>query len=382
MTLSRFASKNAFRNRRRSVLTVLSIAFSLLLLTFLASVYRGFYLSKGSDESNLRLITRHKVSLVFFLPSYYRDKIRAVTGVVHVSPYNWFGGIYKDQKPENFFMQFAIDPNEIFDVVKDYKIPPDQLEAFKRDRAGCAISKTLAEKHGWKIGDRITIQGTIYSINPELTVRAIFDPGQPFDGMFFNSDYIEQAAPQWKGRVGTFYILADSPEHMAQISKTIDGMFQNTERPTKTETEKAFGLDFVNQLGNVKLFILSICGAVVFAILLVSGNTMAMTIRERTREVAVLKTLGFTRGTILSLYISEAVTISLVGGLLGTSAAYFLLMAMAKMPNGTFFQGFAVTGPTFLFSMTIAALMGFISAIFPAYQASRRNIVDGLRHIG
>src|SRR6185312_12782962 len=382
MTLGRFATKNAFRNRRRSFLTAVSIAFSLLLLTLLMSVYRGFYIDQGSQQANLRLITRHKVSLVFWLPSYYREKVRAVPGVVHVSPWNWFGGIYKDQKPENIFAQFAVDPNEIFDILTENKVAPDQLEAFKRDRAGAAVSRALAEKHGWKLGDKVIIQGTIYPIKAELNIRAIYDTDNPFDALLFSTEYVNQALPRIQGRTGTLYTLVDSPEHMTSVAKAIDTMFENSPQPTKTESEKAFGLSFVAQLGNVKLFILSICGAVVFAILLVSGNTMAMTIRERTREVAVLKTLGFTRGTILSLYVGEAVTISLLGGILGATGATLLLIAATHMPNGTFFTGFKVNTATYAVALCVAALVGFVSAIFPSYQASQRNIVDGLRHIG
>ena len=382
MTLSRFATKNAFRNRRRSFITAISIAFSLLLLTLLMSVYRGFYIDQGPPESALRLVTRHKVSLVFWLPSYYREKVRTIPGVVRVSQWNWFGGIYKDTKPENTFAQFGVDPNEIFDVIKEDRVPPDQLEAFKRDRAGAAVNRALAEKHGWKIGDKVIVKGTIYPINLEMTIRAIYDSDNAFDSMFFNSEYIDQALPRVKGRIGTLYTLVDSPEHVTSVSKAIDEMFANSPQPTKTETEKGFTLSFVAQLGNVKLFILSICGAVVFAILLVSANTMAMTIRERTREVAVLKTLGFTRRTILSLYIGEAMTISLLGGVLGATGATLLMIIASKMPNGTFFTGFKVNTPTYLVSLAVAALVGFVSAFFPSYHASQRNIVDGLRHIG
>jgi len=382
MTLGRFATKNAFRNRRRSLLTAMSIAFSLLLLTLLMSVYRSFYIDQGPPEANLRLVTRHKVSLVFFLPSYYREKIRTIPNVVHVSPWNWFGGIYKDQKPENFFAQFGVDPNEIFDIMKENRVSSDQLEAFKHDRAGAAVSKSLAEKHGWKVGDKIIIKGTIYPVDLDLTIRAIYDTDNPFDAVLFSTEYIDQALPRVKGRTGTFYTLVDSPDHVTSVAKAIDTMFENSPQPTKTESEKAFGLSFVAQLGNVKLFILSICGAVVFAILLVSANTMAMTIRERTREVAVLKTLGFTRKTILSLYVGEAVTISVIGGLLGATGATLLLIVVARMPNGTFFNGFKVNAATYIFALAVAALVGFISAVFPSYQASQRNIVDGLRHIG
>ena len=382
MTLSRFATKNAFRNRRRSLITAISIAFSLLLLTLLMSVYRGFYIDQGPPESALRLVTRHKVSLVFWLPSYYREKMRTIPGVVHVSPWNWFGGIYKDDKPENTFAQFGVDPNEIFDVMKDSRVPPDQLEAFKHDRAGAAVNRALAQKHGWNLGDKVIVKGTIYPINLELNIRAIYDTDNAFDTMLYNTEYIEQALPRVKGRTGTFYTLVDSPEHTVSVAKAVDEMFANSPQPTKTETEKAFGLSFVAQLGNVKLFILSICGAVVFAILLVSANTMAMSIRERTREVAVLKTLGFRRETILSIYIGEAVTISLFGGFLGATAATLLMILASKAPNGTFFTGFKVNAPTYLAALAVAALVGFLSAVFPSYQASRRNIVDGLRHIG
>ena len=382
MTLTRFATKNAFRNRRRSILTALSISFSLLLLTLLMTIYRGFYVEKGSIESQLRVITRHKVSLVFSLPSYYREKVRAIPGVVHVSPWNWFGGIYKDNKPENFFFQFTVDPNEIFQVLKDFRIPADQLEAFQRDRAGVAVAKPLALKHGWKLGDHIIIRGTIYQVNPELTIRALFETTDPFEGVLFNSEYVEQAVPRAKGKTGTLYTLVDSPAHITEVSQAIDRMFENSPEPTKTESEKAFGLNFVASLGNVKLFILSICGAVVFTILLVSGNTMAMTIRERTREVAVLKTLGFTKGQILSLYVGEAVTISMIGGLLGSLAASMLLLGVSKLPVASFFNIPTAKPDTLAVSLLVAALVGFISAIFPAYNASRKNIVEGLRHIG
>jgi putative ABC transport system permease protein len=382
MTLGRFATKNAFRNRRRSAITAISIAFSLLLLTLLMSVYRGFYLDQGPPESALRLITRHKVSLVFWLPAYYREKVRTIPGVVHVSPWNWFGGIYKDQKPENQFAQFGVDPNEIFDVVKENRIAPAQLEAFQHDRAGAAVNRALAQKHGWKLGDKIIVQGTIYPVNLELTIRAIYDTDNAFDSLLFSTEYVNQALPRVQGRIGTLYTLVDSPEHVTSVSRAIDDMFANSPQPTKTETEKGFMLSFVAQLGNVKLFIMSICGAVVFAILLVCANTMAMTIRERTREVAVLKTLGFTRGTILSLYVGEAVTISFLGGLLGATGAALLMIAASKMPNGTFFTGFKVNLATYLAALAVSALVGFVSAIFPSYQASQRNIVDGLRHIG
>lgn len=382
MTIPGFVAKNAFRNKRRSLLTLLSIGFSLLLLTLLISIYRGFYLSEGSPESALRLMSRHRVSLNFWLPGYYREKIRAVPGVLRVVPENWFGGLYKDDKPENMFAQFGVDPQEYFQVFKDLSVPPDQLEAWQKDRAGAAVNRKLAEKHGWKLGDRIVIKGSIYELNLELNLRAIFDGENAWNMLLYNQAYVEEAIPRVKGISGMYAILIDKPASATRISREIDDMFHNSPMPTRTETEKAFTLGFVAMMGNVKAFILSIASAVVFAILLVSGNTMAMSIRERIREVAVLRTLGFTRQVILGMFVSEAVALSLLGGLLGSSLAGALLAMAAKGPMGDFFVGVRVTGSVLLVGLAVAALIGFVSAFVPSYRASRLNIVDGLRHIG
>src|ERR1700693_6430917 len=174
MTLSRFVTKNAFRNKRRSILTVLSIAFSLLLLTLMMTIWRAFYLDQGSAESAERLVVRHRVSLTFNLPGYYREKIRAIPGVVSVVPVSWFGGIYKDQKPENFFAQFGTDPDEFFKVYRDAKMPQEQATAWQRDRPGVIVNEPLAKQSGWKLGDRIVLQGTISPIHLELNIRGIY----------------------------------------------------------------------------------------------------------------------------------------------------------------------------------------------------------------
>jgi putative ABC transport system permease protein len=382
MTLTRFVSKNAFRNKRRSILTVLSIGFSLLLLTLMMTVWRSFYLDKGSAESAQRLVTRHKVSLAFTMPAYYRQKIRAVPGVAAVVPENWFGGIYKDQKPENFFAQFGTDPEEFFTVYKEFQISPDQITAWQRDRAGAVVDSELAKKHGWKVGDRVHLQGTIFPVNLELTIRGIFVAPQPTQSLYFNQKYVEEAVSFMNGQHGIYAILAATPQDVSKVSGAVDDMFRNSPKPTKTESEKAFQLGFIAMLGNVKAFILSICLAVVFTILLVSANTMAMSIRERTREVAVLKTLGFTRQTILGLFVGEAVTLSLVGGVLGSLVAMFLIAGAARSPQGGFFGSMRVTPPTLLVAWVVAAMVGFLSAVVPSYHASRVGIVDGLRHIG
>jgi len=383
MTLARFVRKNAFRNKRRSILTLLSISFSLLLLTVMMTIWRAFYMSEGSAESAQRLIVRHRVSLAQFLPIAYRERIRSIPGVKKVVNETWFGGQYKDDKPENFFAQFGTDPNEIFEVMLDDRIPPDQLEAWKKDRAGCVVDAELAKKHQWKIGDRLNIKGTIFPVDLELTIRGMFSNATPTETIYFNNIYIDEGYPQIKGAVGFFGVLADSPQSVPQVAKAIDAMFRNSDRPTKSESEKAFNLDWIAMLGNVKGFILSICAAVVFATLLVSANTMAMSIRERTREVALLKTLGFTRGTVLALFMSESVSLAAIGGLLDATAASGLVYMMARSPQmGLFMTGVTINWPTMLVAVLVGATVGLVSSFVPAFNASRRNIVEGLRHIG
>jgi putative ABC transport system permease protein len=380
MTLTRFVTKNAFRNKRRSILTVLSIGGSLLLLTFLITIWRSFYDSKPSEQSAQRLIVRHKVSLVFNLPSYYKQKIQAIPGVKEVVNQQWFGGQYMDDKPEHFFAQFGTDPQEIMKVYPEFNIPADQLEAWKHDRAGAIVDVGLAKKFGWKVGDRLNITGKIFPLNLELTIRGIFTPPDPTQSIYFNKDYIDEGFPKLKGNEGFYAVLADSPESVARVGQAIDEEFRNADRPTKTETEHAFQLGFIGMLGNIKAFIMSICLAVVFTILLVSANTMAMSIRERTREVAVLKTLGFTRNSILGLFVGEAVSLAMVGGLLGSLLCFFIVSGMAR--QGGMFTGMKVTPLTIAAALLIAAVVGFASSFIPSYHAAKVNIVDGLRHIG
>jgi len=383
MTLTQFVAKNTFRNRRRSILTIISIGVSLLLLTLMMTIWRAFYIDSGPPESALRLITRHRVSLTFALPMAYREKIRAIPGVVNVAPENWFGGRWKDDKPENFFPQFGTDPEEITKVYTEWKIPPDQFQAWIHDRTGALVGRTLVNKHGWKLGDRVILQGTIFPTNLELTIRAIYDTDDPNAAsvMYFNQKYVYESVKYMKDQVGVFAIRVDSPEAVSRVARAVDDTFRNSPQPTKTETEKAFGLSFIAMLGNVKAFILGISLAVVFAILLVSANTMAMSIRERVREVAVLKTLGFTRGGILALFVGEAMSLALVGGILGALLATFLVTAIAE--SGQFFgPGLRVTFPTMLVALVVAAFVGFASAFLPSYRASSLNIAEGLRHLG
>jgi len=381
MTITSFVAKSAFRNKRRSLLTVASIAFSLLLLCIMLCVWRSFYIDKGAPDSALRIMTRHKVSLANFLPIYYRDKIRAVPGVVHVVPMTWFGGKYKDDKPENFFAQFATDPDEYFEVAADKIMPPDQLAAWKRDRAGCVVDAELARKHHWKIGDHIILQGTIFPVDLDLTLRGIYTIDPPNSALYLHTKYLEESVDWFKDTAGFYFIRVDTPEHMPQAARAIDNMFHSTPVPTKSESEQAFKLDFIATLGNVKAFILSICGAVVFTTLLVCANTMAMSIRERTREVAVLRTLGFTRGSILKLLLSESIAISLMGGIVGIVLGTLIIKTLAR-PGIGMPVSMHMTPLTALVVMLVAGFVGLFSGFVPSYRASNLGIVDALRYIG
>jgi putative ABC transport system permease protein len=383
MTLSGFVIRNTFRNKRRSILTVLSIGFSLLLLTLMMTIWRSFYLDPGAPESARRVITRHRVSLTFLLPTYYRDKIRSVPGVVAVTPMTFFGGKYKDDRPENSFAQFATDTDEYLKVASDKVVPADQVEAWQRDRAGALVDVELARKFGWKIGDHIHLQGTFFPANPELTVRAIFTMDPSPRTVYFHTEYLEEAIPWFKGQAGFFDTRVASADDVPRVAAAVDELFRNSPAPTKTESEHAFKLSFIAMLGNVKAFILSICGAVVFAILLVSANTMAMSIRSRTREVAILKTLGFTARKVLSLFIGEAIALAVTGGVLGILAAAGIVHLLAHSPRSIGIStGMTVTVPTMIAALLVAASVGLLSACLPAYNASRINIVEGLRHIG
>lgn len=383
MTLGSFVIRNTFRNKRRSLLTMISIGFSLLLLTLMICIWRSFYIDQVAPEASRRLIIRDRISLAFFLPAYYRDKIRNVPGVTSVVPITWFEGRYIDNRPEHFFARLATDPDEYLKVASDKIIPPDQVKAWQQDRAGCIVDVTLANKYGWKLGDHVHIQGTIFPLDLDLTIRGIYRRDPPQNALYFNSKYLEEGVSWFKGQAGWYSAQIDSPEHVAEASRQIDDMFRNSPLQTKTESEKAFQLGFVASLGNVKAFILGICGAVMFAIMLVSANTMAMSVRSRTREVAVLKALGFTSQRVLSIFVSESLALALAGGLMGVLAAIPVIAFMTRS-----FIGFGipldmkVKVPTAVLAIAVAAILGVLSGYLPAHRASRVNIVEGLRHIG
>jgi putative ABC transport system permease protein len=380
------AFKNSLRNRRRSVLTISSIAVSLCLLGVLIAIYHALFFGEATPGQALRLVVRHKVSLAQPIPVAYEEKVRRLPGVKEVSAWNWFGGTYKDNRDQkNFFARFGVEPKAFLTIRTQMSMPDDQRRAFMTERTACVVSRDLAEKLNLKLGDRVTLLGDIYPVNLQLNLRGIFDDPDASQSLFFNLDYLRDALPparrNWNS---TIAVLADSPDSVPRIAKTIDNMFASSSPPTKTESEQQFALSFLAFLGNIKVFLLSICAAVTFTILLVSGNTMAMSVRERIKEVGVLKTLGYTNDTILGIIIGEAITIALIGGVIGLILAGFLTAVVGKFGQAFVAQlhGLSMTPVTALMALGVAVLIGFISSFVPAWNAARTNILDSLRYSG
>jgi putative ABC transport system permease protein len=374
--------KNCWRNRRRTILTVASIGVSMCLLGVMIAMFHAFYLSDPAPAQALRLVVRNHISLAQWLPLSYRNTIEHVPGVRMTMIYNYFGGSYKDTRdPKNQFARFAVEPEKLFTIFGEYRMPDDQKQAFLKERAACLIGRDLANSLKLNVGDRIHIIGDIYPGDFDFTVRGVFDSPQASDVLYFNKEYLEESMPEGRrGRVGMFYILIDDPAHSARVAQTIDEQFHNATQQTKTETEQAFVVSFLSLLGNVKMLLLGISGAVVFTILLVSANTMAMSVRERVREVGVLKTLGFTPEAVLGLVLGEAVAISLVGGAIGYLISTFLMRGVAKSPFGGFLPPMADFNPAVaLTCVAAAAAIGFLSSLVPALNASRIPIVEALR---
>lgn len=372
--------KNVMRNRRRTLLTVTSIAVSLFLVTTLLTLLNELQNPIETPASALRLITRHKVSLFNSLPIAYRQKIAKVDGVEAVMGSMWFGGVYKD--PSNFFGQFAADTEQFFQVNADMTLPAEQKEAFLKDRTGCLVGNSLAKRFGWKIGDKIHLKGALFQFDPEMTVRAIYEGGSDLGStLFFHWEYFNEGLNN-AGFTGTYTIRARSAQEVPKIAEQVDALFQNAPVPTKTETERAFILGFVSMLGNVQFLISSICSAVIFAIILVAANTMAMSIRERVREIGVLKTLGFFNDRILFLLIGESLLLSLFGTLVGALGARVLY---SNLDIATLTSGFLLrlnVNPQILLTCTaIGCGVGLLAAGVPAWRASRFPVVEALRRV-
>lgn len=373
--------KNSWRNRRRTMLTVLSLGISLCLLGVMLAMYAAFFYSKPAAYQALRLITRNRVSLAFPMPMYYRDKIAGVPGVREVAMSQWFGGTYKDSRdPKNFFARLAVEDGKLFAIRGEVQIAPDQRKSFEQERTACVVGRSLAQRLNLKLGDRITLVGDIFPINLELTVRGIFEAPIDEEVLYFHWKYLEESiSPGRRSSIGTFNILADSAESVPRIAAAVDEMFRNAPVQTKTESEEQFGLSFLSFLGNIKVFLLSICAAVTFTMLLVSANTMAMSVRERVREVGIMKTLGFTMREILGIILGEAVLISIAGGILGLTLASVLCNGVRSHSMGfNQLAHLSVQPAVALLCVVIAASIGVLSSVVPAFNAARTPIIEAV----
>jgi len=380
MKYLRLITKNLGRNKRRTVLTVLSVSVSVFLLATMQAVIAALGSISTLTGGEYRVVVRRNTSIADSMPEAYRQKIEQVPGVVAAYPSNWFGGIYKEDKPKYTFAQFYVDTKSLFDVQFEMQISPEEKAAFQQERTAAIAGKKLADKYGWKVGDVIELKGAIYPLDPRLTLRGIYT-GPQENSFYFHREYVEEAFGR-PGRVGQFRVRLDSPSSAARVMEEIDSMFKNSAAPTKTETEAAFAAGFISMLGNVKGLISGIGLIVVFTITLIGANTMAMSTRERFTEVAVMKALGFRPGMILTLLLSESVLIALVGGVLAAIAAkvIYQFVGMGDV-LALFLQNFKITTGTIAIALGASALIGLVSGGIPAWNAARIKIVDGLRRV-
>jgi putative ABC transport system permease protein len=385
MYLLKLILRNALRHKLRTLLTVLGLLVAILSFGLLQTVVDAWYTGANSAAPD-RLVTRSAVSLVVPLPVHYRDKIRAIDGVRSVASANWFAGVY--QEPKNFFPQFAIDPVTYLAMYPEYRIHPDQLRDFMRDRKGAVIGRKLADTYGFKLGDVVPLRGTIFAGNWEFVVRAIYEGATPktdTSQFFFHWEYLNETvrarAPQRANQVGVFVVQVSDVSRAAEISATIDAQFRNSPAETLTETEKAFQIGFIKQTEAIVIAIRIVSFVVNFIILAVMANTMAMTARERIAEHATLKALGFGPGFLGGLIYGESLAIAFAGAGLGVMLTFPVADWFgAKM--GTLFPVFEVSPETVWLQFACALVVGLAAAVVPAYRAAQVRIVEGLRAVG
>ncbi len=370
---------NLGRHKRRTLLTMASVALALFLFASLRTVVTT--LKAAADfGSARRLVSTNASGLIFALPVAYASRLQTIPGVEKVTWANWFGGRYGDGK--RFFANFAVDPKSYLDLYPEMSVPADQREAFLQDRSGALIGARLVDLFGWKVGQNVTLQGTIFPGEWTFTVRGVYTPTDPVindDAMMFHWPYLDEKTGR-QGQVGWYIMQIDRPENGPRIAKAIDDLFRNSSAPTKTGTEQAFNASFATMWGNVSLLMNTIGMAVVFAILLVAANAMMMSARERTRELAVLKTIGFSDRRLFALVMVEAGLITITGAVLGLGAAKIVYRATNFNAAG-FLPGFDVTGPTLAIGAAIALLLMLASGIVPALRAARLPVVTALRSV-
>ncbi|HEX8961194.1 MAG TPA: FtsX-like permease family protein [Geobacteraceae bacterium] len=377
--------RNAFRHRLRSILTIVGVAIAVLAFGMLRTLVGLWYL--GAERSSAtRLVTRNAISLVFTLPISYKDRIRQVPGVKSVSWGNWFGGIYIDEK--HFFANEAMDPKSFLELYPEFVLLPEQKDAFIRDRKGCIVGAKLAERYGWKLGDLITLRGTIFPGQWEFVLRGIYRGAEKSTeerALFFHWDYLNEVlkrtVPRRADQVGFYMIGVERPELAAEVAQAVDRLFRNSLAETLSETEKAFQMSFVAMTEAIMIAIQIVSYVVIVIIMVVAANTMAMTARERIVEYATMKTLGFGWTHIATTVFGESLLISgmggILGGLLSFPAARWIETELAQ-----FFPVFTVSPVTIALEMAAALAVGAVAGIFPTWRAATIPVAEGLRRIG
>jgi putative ABC transport system permease protein len=370
---------NLFRKKIRTALTIGSFTVALFLFGLLAIVRGAF--SQGVDIAGAdRLVTINKTSLIQPLPLSYRDRLLRIPGIKQVTFQNWFGGVYQDEK--NFFPQFAVDIENQRAMYPEFVVPEDQWKAFVADREGAIVGQSLADRFGWKVGDRIPIKGTIYTGQWEFNVRGIYHGSRAQDDttqFWFHWDFLDERRTFGRGDVGWYVVRVSNPDQSVQVAKTVDAEFANSPFETKTDTEKAFAASFVKQMGNIEFLILTVGGVVFFTLLLVTGNTMAIAVRERIGELAVLKALGFSNRFVLVLVMMESMILALVGGGLGVLLAK--LFSLHGDPTNGILPYFYLPPLAIANGVGMALLVGVAGGILPAISAMRLRVVDAIRRV-
>lgn len=374
-----FIFRNLFRKKTRTILTIGSIAVALFLFGLLVTIETA--LNAGVDVAGVdRLIVRNKISLIMPLPLSYQERLRQIDNVSEATFATWFGAVY--QEPRNFFPQFAIDTDTYRSVFPEFEVSDEEWSSFLADQEGAVVGKVLADRFEWKVGDRIPLQGTIWTGTWEFNIRAIYEGSRSGDDesqFWFHWKFLEESRPWGKGTVGWYTVKIDDPDLAVTVTKAIDERFSNSAYETSTETEQAFAAGFAKQIGNIRMLIMSIGTVVLFTLLLVTGNTMAMAVRERVPELGVLKTLGFGDRTVLLLVLAESLVIATVGGALGIGLAK--LFTMSGDPTGGMLPVFYLSTREMLLGVGIAMFVGLMAGLIPALTAMNLRIVDALRRV-
>jgi putative ABC transport system permease protein len=375
---------NLKRKKLRTSLTLLSIVVAFVLFGFLSAIQQalvGGVKMAGAD----RLVVREKVSIINPLPESYKARIDRIPGVDFATHETWFGGIYQD--PKNFFMQAPVVPAELLKMYPELVLPPAQSNAWVQTRTGAIVGRKSAERFGWKIGDKVPIQSTIWAQHDgnrtwTFDIVGIFDAGNKntdTSPLFFRYDYFDEARRNAKGDVGWYIIRIKDPAQAVEVARRVDAEFENSNAETKTEPEGAFVQAWASQIGNIVFIVAAILSAVFFTILLVTGNTMAQAVRERTGELGVLKAIGFTNAQIVSFVLAESCLLTVLGGSLGLGLAW--LMISRGDPTGGLLPLFSLPTRDLFVGFGISVALGFVTGIFPALQAMRLRVADALRRI-